>query len=166
MFRAWMTLSLLTACASSTEHADLDAVELGDDKADLPSRPTPKGPLESDQPVRDELYAVTSGYHLYTFAGHAGEYVRIQLDSPDFRPYLRVTGPAGPSQRWNDAALDYEHPIDHVYWALIDLELPATGTYEVIATSVWNMRLFPLPKTSGSYELKLESDGCATGSCD
>jgi hypothetical protein len=160
MLRASLLFCLLPACVTSTtEHEDLDAVELGDDKADLPSRPTPKGALESDRPAHDRLRAVTSGYHLYTFDGRAGESVRLQLDSPDYRPYLRVTGPAGAArERWNDAASDYEHPIDHIYWALLDLELPSTGTYEVIATSVWNMRLFPLPKTSGSYELTLELD--------
>ncbi|MBL9016028.1 MAG: hypothetical protein JNL83_17705 [Myxococcales bacterium] len=151
-------MSLVTACSTDVEHAEPDDVELGDDKADLPSRPTPMGAIESDRPAHGKLRAVTSGYHLYTFEGRAGEYVRLQLDSPDFRPYLRVTGPAGASERWNDAATDYEHPIDHVYWSLLDLELPATGRYEVIATSVWNMRLFPLPKTSGSYQLTLELD--------
>ena len=159
MLRAVIAFSLFagsTGCVTDepADEADIDSIELGDDKADLPSRPTRMGTLQFERPASGELRAITSGYHLYTFAGQAGEPYRIELDSPDYRPYLRVTAPNG--ERWNDAATSYKHPIDDVYWAILDVELPVTGTYEIISTSVWNMRLFPLPKTSGAYKITVK----------
>jgi len=163
MLRALVVFSLLAGCASSVreyDEEDFDSIELGDEKSDLPSRPTEKGELPLDHPIHDHLRPVTSGYHRYTFHADAGEWMRVYLDSPDYRPYLRVTGPAGPSQRWSDTALDFYHPVDHVYWALVDFRAPEAGTYEVLASSVWNMRLFPGSKTWGDYVLTLMSERC------
>lgn len=152
---------LFTGCATAdVEQDDLDSIELGDEKADRPSRPTEKGALVTSRAVNDSLRPLTSGYHRYTFHADADEWIRVHLDSPDYRPYLRITGPAGASQRWSDAALDFYHPIDHVYWAIVDFVAPEAGTYEVIATSVWNMRLFPLPNTWGDYVLTQMSERC------
>jgi hypothetical protein len=161
MLRAALVFSLLAGCATAqTEHDDFDSIELGDEKADLPSRPTDKGPLVTGKATRDSLRPITSGYHRYTFHAEKDEWVRIYLDSPDYRPYLRVTGPAGASQMWSDTALDFYHPVDHVYWALVDFEAPETGTYEVLSSSVWNMRFFPVPKTWGDYILTQMSERC------
>ena len=162
MFRALVVLSVLAGCATSSEstydESDFDSIDLPDGKSDRPGAPTEKGTLGLDHPVHDRLRIVTSGYHRYTFHADAGEWMRIYLDSPDFRPYMRITGPA--SETWSDTALDFYHPIDHVYWALVDFRAPEAGTYEVLATSVWNMRLFPVAKTSGAYVLTLMSERC------
>jgi len=161
MIRALILFTLITGCATSqveNDEADFDAIELGDEKADLPSRPTEKGELEIGRATNGRLWALTSGYHRYTFHAEKDEWIRVYLDSPDYRPYLRVTAPAG--QQWSDTALDFYHPVDKVYWSLLDFRAPETGTYEVISTSVWNMRLFPLPKTNGTYILTVMSERC------
>jgi hypothetical protein len=142
--------------ASADEFAAVE-VEDREGKFDLPGYPTPMGLLLPERAYEGELAGLWSGYHLYRFEGRAGTMVRFLLESPDFETYLRVTGPGGKSQTWAQKG-DVLHPIDHVYFSVIDVELPSTGTYKVLVSSAGNMGWFPVPHTDGAYTLTTETD--------
>jgi len=65
---------------------------------------------------------------LFEFQGRAGQQVGLRLTSDDFDPYLMVRGPGDFSEDNDDASDDDRS-------ALLNLRLPADGTYRVTATS-------------------------------
>ncbi|MCB9507716.1 MAG: pre-peptidase C-terminal domain-containing protein [Myxococcales bacterium] len=102
----------------------------------LPLRPgTTDGALDdSDDRLRSGELA-----DQYVYDGQAGERLSLRLSSSDFDPYLLVRGPGGYTQDnddLRDGALD----------AGLDITLPATGRYLVVATSFQ-------PGESGRYAL-------------
>ena len=69
--------------------------------------------------------------HAWEFAGIEGEAVTFELESEDFDAYLYVTGPG------LDAAVEDDDGAGGRN-ARIELVLPATGAYRVIASSFWS----------------------------
>ena len=65
---------------------------------------------------------------LYEFEGRAGQQIGLRLSSDDFDPYLMVRGPGDFSED-NDDASEADRN------ALLNLRLPADGTYRITATS-------------------------------
>ncbi|MGD8727014.1 MAG: caspase family protein [Gemmatimonadales bacterium] len=78
----------------------------------------------------------------YSFTGHQGEHVVIDLRSSEFDPYLFVTMPNG-DQEWND---DYEGSPSR---SLLSLPLTVDGTYNISVTSY-------KPGETGSYTLRID----------
>ncbi|WP_339913045.1 pre-peptidase C-terminal domain-containing protein [uncultured Brevundimonas sp.] len=90
----------------------------------------------------------------YEYTGRAGQQIGLRLTSDDFDPYLIVRGPGDFSEDNDDAS-------DDDRGALLNLRLPADGTYRVSATSfqsgergTYRLRLvggsIAMPQTSGS----------------
>ncbi|MGV9005862.1 MAG: caspase family protein [Brevundimonas sp.] len=86
---------------------------------------------------RDVAGSLTSGddrldsgefLDLYEFQGRAGQQIGLRLSSDDFDPYLMIRGPGDFSEDNDDASEDDRS-------ALLNLRLPADGTYRVTATS-------------------------------
>lgn len=65
---------------------------------------------------------------LFEFEGRAGQQIGLRLSSDDFDPYLMVRGPGAFSED-NDDASDADRS------AVLNLRLPADGTYRITATS-------------------------------
>jgi hypothetical protein len=61
----------------------------------------------------------------YTFTGTAGDIVRIELNSTDFDPLVRLINPNGSQLAANDDALGQDSLLDRIV-------LPESGTYTVI----------------------------------
>ena len=78
---------------------------------------------------------------LYEFEGRAGQQIGLRLSSDDFDPYLMVRGPGDFSED-NDDASEADRS------ALLNLRLPADGTYRITATSYESGE-------RGSYHLSL-----------
>jgi len=66
-------------------------------------------------------------YETFSFAGRAGQRVQIELSSLDFRPYVALLSPDRRIIRGNDGSAQN---------SAIIVQLPATGTYRVIANAV------------------------------
>ena len=86
----------------------------------------------------DSEYEPNRYQDLYSFSGSAGQHVRVDL-SGDFDTYLLVRGPGG-EEFAND---DYEGSFTR---SLVEVTLPQTGRYQVIATSYG-------AETVGAYDL-------------
>jgi hypothetical protein len=108
-----------------------------------------KGPVPLGQPVTGEIRFV-DGRDLYTFEGRQGQQVRIALDRPGrsrLDPYLELLGPDGRTIAEDD---DSGGELN----SLIQLTLPQTGTYTIVARG--------LGDTAGPYVLTVTlSDGAA-----
>ncbi len=78
---------------------------------------------------------------IYTFDGRAGQSISVSLTATDFDPYVGIQLTSGEIIE-ND---DWENKRDQ---SRIDLQLPETGRYKVIATSY-------SPGATGSYSLAL-----------
>ena len=63
---------------------------------------------------------------LYEFRGRAGQQIGLRLTSDDFDPYLMVRGPGDFSEDNDDAS-------ESDRGALLNLRLPADGTYSISA---------------------------------
>ena len=81
----------------------------------------------------------------YEFQGRAGEQVSLRLQSSDFDAYLMVSGPGDFSQENDDGQ-------DGDTGSALNLRLPASGTYRVMATSFE-------PGESGRYTLDFSGGG-------
>jgi hypothetical protein len=110
-----------------------------------------KGPVALGQPVRGEI-RLAGGRDLYTFEGRQGQQVRIALDRPSrsqLDPYLELLDPDGRTLAEDD---DSGGDLN----ALIQVALPRTGTYTVVARG--------FEDTAGPYVLTVAlSDGAGPG---
>jgi hypothetical protein len=106
------------------------------------------GSLASD----DWLLDSEEYYDTYVLTGTAGEYVVIDLRSPDFDPYLILISPSD-EQFEND---DYEGDPSR---SQIAMELPESGEYTIAVTS------YKAGET-GNYDVRIDLDlgGAATAS--
>ena len=77
----------------------------------------------------------------YLFQGRTGERLAVRLTSGEFDPYLMIRGPGGITEDNDDAA---EGDLN----AALDVRLPASGTYQIVATSY-------APGEVGRYRLEL-----------
>lgn len=147
---------LLAACSGGEQpdYAEVD-VEGAGIKEDSQWSPTEMGSLTINEQKFGQLEAWTKGYHVYKFEGKRGWYMRFQLESRDFQTYLRITTPSGKKVIERG---DFLHPVDEVYFSVIDHELADDGVYTVLATSIRNMGLFPFGTSEGQYELDTEGD--------
>jgi len=93
---------------------------------------TQKGPVPLGQPVAGEI-RYPGGRDLYTFEGRQGQQVRIALDQATPRspldPYLELQDPSGRTIAEDDDSGGGPNGVN----ALIQLTLPATGQYTVVA---------------------------------
>lgn len=76
----------------------------------------------------------------YSFMGSAGQNIRIDLSSNEFDTYLQVVAPNGTAVE-ND---DFEGSTNR---SIVELQLPETGRYSIIATSYRENEI-------GSYQLR------------
>lgn len=136
------------------EYAHVD-VEGTQENLDSLYTPTRMGTLPRDRTVRERLSGPSKGYPVWTFEATRGERFRVMLESPDFATYLRVTSPNGQKVAKRG---EYKHPIDRVYFSVLDIEAAETGTYRVLATSVRNMGLFPVGTTTGEFTVSTETE--------
>jgi hypothetical protein len=83
-------------------------------------------------------------YDTYTFEGRRGEFVVIDMTSQDFDTYLILVAPEQAEQWDND---DHEGDLTR---SQIALELPADGTYEVLATTY-------RPGETGEYAVSIRT---------
>ncbi len=93
--------------------------------------------LELGGDVRGTL---SHGSDTYTIEGRAGQRMRIALSSDAFDTFLRISGPAGFTAENDDA------PGGQTLNSLLDVELPASGTYRISVSAYGN-------EGRGSYRL-------------
>jgi hypothetical protein len=146
----------LAACAQSPDDGDDEfaGIEISADaKADTAAAPTLMGALARNVPQTHSLVPVTSGYHLYTFDGTAGERIHLILESSAFRTYLRVTAPSGTRRSVSGTASGgaWRSAIDP--WVL-----PETGRYQILAAAYTNMQTHPTAKARGAYTILARAD--------
>jgi|GEM_PF-2115888 hypothetical protein len=79
----------------------------------------------------------------YGFEGRTGQEIEISLESTDFDPYVILQNAAGETIAENDDSLNS-------YNSVLNLTLPDTGRYELLATSYSN-------GSAGSYDLKVHA---------
>lgn len=83
----------------------------------------------------------------YTLSGRAGQRISIRMRSAEFDTYLMIRGPGDFSEDNDDASSTDRD-------ALLDVRLPADGTYRIIATSY--------EAASGRYSLSVAPGGSGT----
>lgn len=109
-------------------------------------------PITFGVPVTGRLeggdQTLTSGeyYDAFTFQGQQGQFVSIRLNSTEFDPYVILRLP-DKTQQDND---DFGGSVN----AGIDVTLPATGTYRVLATTYQ-------PGETGTYSLSVSLGSAA-----
>lgn len=111
----------------------------------------PGAPVTGDLRRGDEQLDSGEFVDTWTFQGRAGDRVSLHMSSSDFDPYLLVNGPSGFSEENDDA--EEGGATD----AGLDLRLPATGTYRVMATSYE-------ADEAGRYSLSMDVGGVRGGS--
>ena len=107
-----------------------------------------KGPAPLNQPISGEI-RFAEARDLYTFEGRQGQQVRITLDRPgrsQLDPYLELQDPDGRTLAEDD---DSGGELN----SLIQLALPRTGTYTIVARG--------LEDSAGPYVLNVSLDGGA-----
>ncbi|MEM6502114.1 MAG: tetratricopeptide repeat protein [Cyanobacteria bacterium P01_C01_bin.89] len=118
-----------------------------------------EGKLTTDNPqIEDGSYAA-----VYEFQGQRGDQVAIELDSDDFDAYLLL--------RFNEETIAQDDDSGVWHDALIVLELPADGTYQVVVNTassgeVGHYRLHWRPATDTDSQrqeaYRLQSEGEAS----
>lgn len=88
----------------------------------------------------------------WAFTGSAGEFVRISMTSVEFDTYLELLDPTGQQIAYDDDSGDG-------FDALLEVELPTSGVYTILARSYSN-------SASGAYRLALASDGATDDALD
>ncbi|CAN5147479.1 hypothetical protein BH10PSE2_BH10PSE2_06260 [soil metagenome] len=109
-------------------------------------------PMGGDLRRGDEQLDSGEFVDTYTFQGRAGDRVSLRMTSSDFDSYLLVNGPGDFSQENDDGAGQADDDTD----AALDLRLPATGEYRVMATSYE-------AGESGRYSLQMQAGGGGGG---
>lgn len=100
------------------------------------------GRLEPSDPRLDDR----THYDVWLLSGAAGERFTITMESPDFDAFLMVAGPLGPNPTILAEDDDGAGGTD----ARIDLLIPESGRYAVIANSVF-------PAEVGRYRIRLDA---------
>ncbi len=96
----------------------------------------------------DATRATGQSVESFTFTGHAGERVVIDLSSADFDTYLFLQGPDGRGTENDDVAVDnFNSRIDYV--------LPTSGAWNIIASS------YEIEE-AGAFNLSLQRGGLIT----
>lgn len=85
-------------------------------------------PVRAQQPFLETEGTIVPAESVHTFEGHAGQVVTLTLDSEDFDPVLFLQNEAGEEIAFND---DFGGSLN----SRIVIELPADGTYRVVARS-------------------------------
>ena len=145
----------LAACDATVDTGDeLDSVEVGglDGKSDSLFYPTEMGELQLLSAQTQSLAPQASGYQVYTFSGRQDAEVKFVEKSAHFRTYLRVYAPSG--RRWSRSGV--RNADNGAFYSTLDLTLPESGTYVVLATSYDNMHSYPSARTTGEYTLSAD----------
>ncbi|OYX63114.1 MAG: hypothetical protein B7Y88_13290 [Sphingomonadales bacterium 32-64-17] len=98
----------------------------------------------------DSMLEDGSYYDRYTFEGRSGQHVTLRMTSSEFDTYLRVESPNGETFTNDDGD-------DGSTNSQVDIDLTATGQYEVTANSLTEGE-------TGSYQLGIEGARLASGS--
>lgn len=146
----------LLACSRDAEKA---AVSKGDFLASvsIASKAGPTSlvvgtPVSGSLEASDPMLPDSSHYDQWTYDGRAGEKIKITLESTDFDAFLLLARDAGGRIEMLDQDDDGAGGTN----AQISAELPADGTYLVLANSYGSAG-------AGSYSLRVERDaGAAT----
>ncbi len=106
------------------------------DVANLPVGSSVRSALDEDDALRD------TGQHrdLYVFEGEAGDGVSVRMTSQAFDTYVQIVTPSG-------EVIDNDDWQGSLEESRIDLALPATGRYRLVATSY-------RARDTGGYELE------------
>jgi hypothetical protein len=114
--------------------------------------------LEEGVPFANE-FENTAGAQIYAFNGTEGDEVTItmvQETGSGLDPLVVLLGEAGQVYAYNDDA-------DGLSSAIEDFELPASGTYYVLATTFTGLSFFSTePEEDGPYEYELTVSGFET----
>ena len=78
--------------------------------------------------ARDDQLDTGEYLDTYLFQGRAGDRLSVRMSSSEIDPYLMIRGPGGFSEDNDDAA---PGDLD----AALDVRLPASGAYQIVATS-------------------------------
>ena len=105
----------------------------------------PGAPVSGDLRQGDQQLSSGEFLDVYEFQGRAGDQVSLRLRSEDFDAYLMVNGPGDFSEENDDGS-------DGDTSSVMNLRLPASGTYRVMATSYE-------PGESGRYTLDFAGNG-------
>ncbi|PZO50434.1 MAG: hypothetical protein DCF15_15880 [Phormidesmis priestleyi] len=135
---AGLTLPRLVACAMTCSMA---SSIFWASPAKAESLLQVRGTLNAEDLVLED----GSWYDRYVFSGNSGQRVTIVLESQDFDPYLILLDANGKRISENDDTSRSDRN------ARLSIELPATGTYTVVANSYE-------PGKTGGYTLKIERD--------
>ena len=109
------------------------------------------GPQVSGQlDQRSNLFADNSYFNVYSFEGQAGQRIEIEMLSQQIDPYLILVGPDQEDLGQDDDGAGGRN-------ARLDVRLPSTGTYTILANSYG-------AGERGNYQLKLSSLGSGSGS--
>lgn len=89
------------------------------------------------------------GIHLYVFTGNAGDNVAVRMTSNDLDPALLIVSESGELVGWDDdSAGDFN--------AQVNVQLPDTGLYMVLATTFRNLYLDE--ELEGRYEIAIQGN--------
>lgn len=95
-------------------------------------------PILADGETVEDEFVTTNDAHLYAFQGTAGDLVTITMQQTDrdsiLDPYLILLGQAGAVYAVNDDSEDDKDPA--FASAIVDFELPETGSYFIVATTL------------------------------
>lgn len=116
-------------------------------------------PILADGEAVEGEFLTTNDAHLYAFQGTAGDLVTITMQPTDrdsflLDPYLVLLGQAGQVYAVNDDSEDDKDPA--FASAIVDFELPETGSYFIVATTLVGSSGFGSDDTEGGpfgYEL-------------
>ncbi len=119
-------------------------------------------PILADGETVEESFLTTNDAHLYAFQGTAGDVVTISMQPTDrdsfLDPYIILLGQAGAVYAYND---DSESDKDPAFSAEIAaFELPETGSYFIVATTLVGSMNFGSEDTEGGpYPYSLSASG-------
>lgn len=125
--------------------------------------PTFAIPVLVDGEVRNDSFAQAEDARLYAFNGQAGDLVNISMEPEDYtqlNPYLFLLNDTGEIIAYNDDSPLDDAPIFAA--AIVDAELPADGTYFVLATTYWGRMDDLASKEHGPHHYELKASGFTT----
>ncbi|MDE1467605.1 pre-peptidase C-terminal domain-containing protein [Aurantiacibacter sp. D1-12] len=138
---AMATALVLAPAAAQTFTASKSTEETAQTKQDRKPQRASAASSSSALEVGAALRGSLSGTsNTHTIEGRAGQRLRVSLSSDAFDTILRITGPNGFSAENDDA------PGAQTLNSLLDIELPASGTYRITVSAYGN-------QGSGRYRL-------------
>jgi hypothetical protein len=119
-------------------------------------------PILQDGETVEDAFLTTSDAHLYAFQGTEGDVVSISLRQAEANtsldPYLILLGEAGAVHAYNDDSESDKDPS--LAAAIVNYELPVTGTYFVVATTFTGSFSFSTEDSAdGPYGYVLSASG-------